>query len=75
MIVSGEYADEPPEQHLKAAPCLLGRELEDGRLFANDELELGDEVHHQLGVRAQRFPQSVAPLADLHVALTEDVAD
>ena len=50
---------------------LLRRKLRDRRLFADDELQFGDEVDHEPSVRAQRLTEGVAPARQLGVALAE----
>ena len=47
MFGPREYADEPPEDQLETALRVLGRKLRDRRLFSDDELQLGNEVHHE----------------------------
>ncbi len=43
---SSERAQKPPEHRLETVLCVLRRKLGNGRLFANDELELRNEVNH-----------------------------
>ena len=55
MLRPREDADEAPEHQLETALRVLRRKLRDRRLFADDELQFGDEVDHELPVRAQRL--------------------
>ena len=74
VLGSSEHADESTEDQLKAVLRVLRRELRNGRLLADEELHLRDEVHDQLAVRAQRLADGVAPAGDLGVARAQDVA-
>src|SRR5262249_30766618 len=69
VVGRGEYAEETPEHQPEARLRLVRRKIEDRRLFADDELELGDEVQHQLRIAAQRVAEVLAPPSDLCVAL------
>ena len=71
MFGAGEYADEPLQHVLKAALRVLRRKLRNRPLFADDELEFGDQVDDQLSIRAQRFQKFALPPAQLRVALAE----
>ena len=51
MFRPREYADESPEHQLEAALRVLWRKLRDRRLFSDDELQFGDQIHHELSVR------------------------
>jgi len=64
MVRSSEHADEPTEDLLKAVLRVLRRELRNRRLLADEKFHLGDEVHDQLAVRAQRLADGVAPAGD-----------
>src|SRR5262249_17863746 len=75
MLWPCEDADESPQGNLKASARILWRKLWNWRLFANDELQLGDEVQQERSVRAQRFPQSFAPGRQLGLALRQKAAD
>src|SRR3984893_19060321 len=44
VLRRGEYAEEPPEHRLEAVLRVLRREVRNGRLFPDDELDLGDEA-------------------------------
>src|ERR1700733_6845632 len=71
MLLSSEYAQEPPEHHLKTAPCLTRWQFRNGLLFSDHELQLGHHVHDELAVRAQRFDQRVPPATQLRLALAQ----
>jgi hypothetical protein len=66
----GEYAEEPPEHQLEAVLRILRRQVWDGRLFSDDELELGNEVHDELTVRPERLAQRISPPAKLRLTLS-----
>src|SRR5262249_5961974 len=72
MLGPGEPAEEAPEDEVKAALRVPRRHLRDGPLIADDEPELGDEVHHELAIRTQRLADVVAPPPELRFALRED---
>src|SRR6267142_461427 len=67
--------EEPPEHHLESDHRLLRRELRYGRLLADDELDLRNEIRNQLPVRAERASDGIAPPAELGVALAQHRAD
>ena len=75
VLRPGEYAEEPSEHHLEAVLCILRREVRNGRLFPDDELDLRDEVDDKLAVRAHRVLQRAPPPAHLRFALGEDLTD
>src|SRR5262245_65116236 len=52
MFASGEDANEPPDYQLEEAVRVQEWQLGNGRLFADEELELGDEIGHKSAVRA-----------------------
>ena len=75
VLRPGEHAEETPEHQLEASLLVLGRKLGRRRLLTDDERKLRDQIDHQLAVRAKRLQQRVAPLAQLRVALAEDLID
>src|SRR6516165_1369791 len=75
MLGSRKDADEAPEHQLEAALRILWRKFWERRLIAEDERQFGDQVHNELSVDAQRLLQSVAPMAELGVALAEKRSD
>ncbi len=74
MFWPGEHAEETPEHQLEAALRFLGRQVGHGQLRADDNLELGDEIDHELAVELQRFAQGLPPVRDVGVALAQDLA-
>ena len=60
MLRAGEGAKEAPEHQLETALRFLRRQFCNGRLFADDELDFGDEVDHQLAIRPQAPPEGRA---------------
>src|ERR1700716_233882 len=75
MVPVREHTEEASENHLEAVLCILRREVRNGRLFPDDELQLGDEVHDKLAIRAYRVLQRVSPLVYLRFALGENLID
>src|SRR3977135_1610354 len=73
VLRRGEYAEELPEHRLEAVLRVLRREVWNGRLFSDDELDLGDEADDELAVRPHRLRQGTAPLVHLRIALHEDL--
>ncbi len=53
--------DESTEHHLEAALRLLRRKFRNRRLFPDDELQLGDEIHHKPAIRTERLANRIAP--------------
>src|SRR5882762_6856754 len=74
VLLPCEYAEEAPEDHLEAALRVQWRQVRDRWLFSDHELQLGNEVHDELAVRAQRFTQGVPPPANLRLALAQQRA-
>ena len=52
--------------------CLKFR---DSWLFSYDELQFGNQIHHEQSVWAQGLPQGVAPVAQLGFALGKQRTD
>src|SRR5260370_10663200 len=75
MLGPREDAEKPPEHQLETALCLLRRQLQDGRLLADQELQFGDHVDYEPRVRAQRLAERIAPAGELGVALAQKRAD
>src|SRR5712672_1666303 len=71
VLRPGEYAEEAPEHELEAVLRVLRRQLRDRRLFPDYELQLGNEVHDELSIWAQRLAQRVPPVAKLGLALAQ----
>src|SRR3984893_7710663 len=75
LLLAREYPEEAAENHLEAVLRVLRRQVRDRGLFANHELQLGNEVDDELSIRAQRPAQSIPPPAELGLALGEEGAD
>src|ERR1700688_4260035 len=71
VLLPREYAEKPPENHLKAVLRVLRRQLRNWWLFPNHKLQHGNEVDDKLTVRAQRLAQSAPPPAKLRLALAQ----
>jgi hypothetical protein len=75
VLLPCEYAEKPPENHLKAILRVLRRQVRNRRLFSDHQLQGGNEVDDQLTVRAQRLAQGPPPPAKLRFALAQKRAD
>src|ERR1700730_1142484 len=75
VFLPREFRDEAPEHHLEAFLSLLWREVRNGRLFSDDELELGDEINDKRAVWTQRLLKAVPPSAKLRLTLPQYRAD
>src|SRR5258706_15916452 len=75
MLLARERSEEAPEHHLEPVLRVLRRQVRDRWLFSNHEFQLGNEVDHELTIRAQRLAQRVPPPAKLLVALAQERAD
>ena len=54
---------------------LLRRQIGDRRLFANNEIKLGDQVHDELAVRAKRLQQNADATAPVRLTLAQNLPD
>ena len=52
VLRPGEHGEKAPENQLKAALRVMGRQLRDRRLVTDDELQLRNQVYDKLPVRA-----------------------
>src|SRR6266571_2595480 len=75
VLRPGEHSEKAPENQLKAALRVTGRQLRDRRLVADDELQLRNQVYDKPPVRAQRFAKSLAPSSQLWIALAKQRSD
>ena len=75
VLLPREDAEEAPEHHLEAVLCVLWWQVRDRRLFSDRELQLGNEIHDELTVLAQRLVQRIPPRAKLFFALAQQRAD
>jgi hypothetical protein len=71
----GECTEEPPENHLKPVLCFLRGKLRNWRLRPDDQFKLREEVHDKLAVRVDGFPDQVPPMANLLLALAQNLPD
>src|ERR1700677_1828285 len=71
VFLPRKHAEEAPENHLESVLRVLRRQLSDGRLFSDREFQLGNEVHDELAVRAQRLAQGILPSAKLRLTLAQ----
>ena len=75
VVLRGDGAEEAPEHHLESVLRLFRGELRHRRLFADDELDLRNDVRNELPMRPERASDGVAPLLELGVALAQDRPD
>src|SRR5712671_8005535 len=73
MLRLGEHAEEPPEHQLEAVLGISRRQLWNGRLFPDDDLQLRDEADDQLAVRLDRLRQGTTPPVHLGFALDQNL--
>src|ERR1700730_1920111 len=71
VLLPREYPEEAPEDPLEAKLRFPRRKIRDRLLRSNDELELGNEIHDELTIRAQGLAKGVAPSAELRLALSQ----
>src|ERR1700751_1063904 len=62
MFWPGECSEETPEHQLETVLRILRRHVRNGRLFANDEFQLWDEIDDELAIRTQCFLKNVPPM-------------
>src|SRR5882724_11071228 len=74
MLGPSEYAKESPKHALKAILSFLRWELRNGRLLADDESKLWDQVDHKLAICAHCIEQHAAPSGYFLVTLAEELA-
>src|SRR5246127_5469537 len=73
MFGPGECSEETPEHQLETVLRILRRHVGNGRLFANDEFQLRDEVNDQLATGTHGVHQDGPPLFHFRFALDEDL--
>src|ERR1700758_134777 len=73
MFWLGECSEETPEHQLETVLRILRRHVRNGRLFANDEFQLRDEVNDQLATGTHGVHQDGPPLFHFRFALDEDL--
>src|ERR1700676_2754144 len=71
VLLPREYAEKPPENHLKAILRFVRRQVRDRWLSPDHKLQGGNEVDDKLTVRAKRLAQGAPPPAKLRLALAQ----
>src|SRR6516162_10203340 len=74
MLWPGEHAQEPNEYHLETVLRGLQRKIRHGRLFADNELQFWNQVHHQLAICTYSRLDRIPPMVDFLFALTQHLA-
>ena len=74
VLLPRKDAKEAPENHLEAAFRVLRRQIPDRLLCADHRLQIGNEIHHELHVRAECLAQRFLPSAKLCLALAQERA-
>jgi hypothetical protein len=75
VLLAGEDSQKGSEHHVKTALGLRGGEGCNGWLLADDELELGNEAHNELAIRANGLLNRLLPTLDPCLALAQDLAN
>jgi hypothetical protein len=70
-----EDVDETLEYQLKPKSGLRWRECSHRRLWTDQANELRNEISQDAGVIADRFPNGVAPAADIFLSATQNLAN
>ena len=70
-----EDADETLEYQLKPKSSLRRRECGHRRLWTDQANELRNEICQEAGMIADRFPNGVAPTADIFLSATQKLAN
>src|SRR3954452_5093982 len=68
----GEYAQERAKRHLEAVARVLWREGRQPRVFADNQLQFGDETGDELAVWAYGVLDGSAPARELRFAAAQD---
>src|SRR5271166_6205143 len=74
VFLPSKRAKEPREERFKSDLRFMRREFRHERLLANNKLQFGNQIYHQLTVCADSFPDRISPMADFLFALTQDLA-
>src|SRR5262249_16197094 len=61
------------DRAVETVACVLRGKAHHLGLRSNDELELRDEIHHELSIGTEGVRQGLAPQRDLRIALAEHV--
>src|SRR5258707_7385025 len=75
VLLAREHPEEALENHLESVLRVLRRQVRDRWLFPNHEFQLGNEIDHELTIRAQRLAYGDSPAAKLLLALSAERAD
>src|SRR4029450_12970394 len=75
MFGPSEDPQKPSEHELEAALRVLWRQFRDLWLVADNDLQVGGEIHHELSVRAERLMARVPPEPQFVVALGQERTD
>src|SRR5215472_17870819 len=67
-----EDAEEAPENRLEAGFRVLRLQIQDRLGNSGHRLQLGNEIHHELDIRAERFAQGVPPPTEISLALAQE---
>src|SRR5262245_21065140 len=65
VLSAREHTDETSKNHLKAGLRVRGRNVWNGRLLSDDELQFRDEVGNERTVGVERLMELVSPFAQL----------
>src|SRR6202048_1380672 len=71
VLLPREYAEKPPQNHLKAVLRFVRRQLRNRWLSPDHKLQRGNQVDDKLTVGAQRVAQGVPPPAKLRLTLAQ----
>src|ERR1700751_628228 len=74
MLCPGEHAQEANEDHLKSVLRGLQREIRYRRLFADNELQFWNQVHHQLAICTNSLPDRIPAMVDFLLTFTQHLA-
>src|ERR1700733_16240570 len=75
MLWPCERAEKSAEHQLETVLRILLRQVRNGRLFPDDELDLRNEVDYKLAVGTHRLQNGPPPLANLPFAFHQNLAD
>ena len=68
----GEHVEERAKYHLKTVARVLRWQVRDRRLFADHELQLGNETRDELAVRLHGLPDGIAPASEFRFVAAKD---
>ena len=75
MIRPGEDPDEAANDELEAALRVLGRNLRDRQLLADDQLQFGNQIDDELAERVERGTEGVTPGRQIGIAFRKQLPD